>query len=289
MQKKTKEVKLQSCAKINLSLSVGEKSSSNGLHEICSVFAPINLFDEISIKEADDFSVNFTGRFSEGISESDNSITKIFDILQDYQIQCKQKFKIVIKKNIPSMSGLGGGSSNAATILNFLARYFRINPENLRSIAFKAGSDVPFFLNPKVSIVRGFGERIEPIENPGVLGGDDLYIVLFFPDINCSTVDIYKKFDELGSFCNIKSVKIDKEDILRHCIEAGNDLESAVISHAPILKKYLASIRQYKPILSGITGSGSGFFAVFLNKNDAILCQKKANLGVESLICRVKN
>mgnify|MGYP001249668762 FL=1 len=112
--------KIKSHAKINLALNVVGKK--NSLNKIESVVSFINLHDEILIKKIkkNNHKIKFIGKFSSNI-KSNNTVSKLFNIIDKKKI-LKDKNKIIIKKNIPSESGLGGGSMNAATILNFLIK-----------------------------------------------------------------------------------------------------------------------------------------------------------------------
>ena len=112
--------KIKSHAKINLALNVVGKK--NSLHKIESVVSFINLHDEILIKKIkkNNHKIKFIGKFSSNI-KSNNTVSKLFNIIDKKKI-LKDKYQIIIKKNIPSESGLGGGSMNAATILNYLIK-----------------------------------------------------------------------------------------------------------------------------------------------------------------------
>ena len=112
---------LKSFAKINLALHVTGKLTN--LHKIESIVKFIDLHDTISINEINSYKhkVSFIGNFSKKIKK-DNTVNKLFEILEKKNFLKKKKFQVKIKKNIPQESGLGGGSMNAATILNFLIK-----------------------------------------------------------------------------------------------------------------------------------------------------------------------
>ena len=110
---------IRSHAKINLALNVIGKTPT--LHKIESIVAFVSLYDEIIIKKinSDKHNISFTGKFSRNISKK-NTISKLLEILENKKLLKNDKFKIIIKKNIPIKSGLGGGSMNAANILSYL-------------------------------------------------------------------------------------------------------------------------------------------------------------------------
>ena len=111
---------VKSFAKINLALNVVGKS--NKLHKVESLVAFIDLHDLIYINQiqSTNHKIVFIGKFSKNIS-SNNTVSKLLKILDEKKF-IKQKFNIKIIKNIPQKAGLGGGSMNAANILNFLIK-----------------------------------------------------------------------------------------------------------------------------------------------------------------------
>ena len=112
--------KIKSFAKINLALNVVGKLQS--LHKIESIISFLDLYDEIIITKINskNHKIKFIGKFSNGIG-SKNTVSKLLENIDKKKL-LKNKFKIIIKKNIPSKAGLGGGSMNAANILNFLSK-----------------------------------------------------------------------------------------------------------------------------------------------------------------------
>ena len=116
-----KNFKIKSYCKINLFLKVIKKLSNN-YHNIISLITFCNLHDIISISKikSPKDKISFSGKFKKGINKRSNTITKILNLLRRSKLLENQTFKINIKKNIPHGSGLGGGSSNAADLLNYL-------------------------------------------------------------------------------------------------------------------------------------------------------------------------
>ena len=112
--------KIKSYAKINLALNVVGKTKS--LHKIESIVSFLNLHDEILIREikSKNHKIKFIGKFSNGIN-SKNTISQLFKNIDKKKL-LKNKYQIIIKKNIPQESGLGGGSMNAANIMNFFLK-----------------------------------------------------------------------------------------------------------------------------------------------------------------------
>jgi 4-diphosphocytidyl-2-C-methyl-D-erythritol kinase len=112
---------LKSYAKINLALNVTGKR--NSMHKIESIISFIDLHDLISIQniKSNNHKISFYGKFSKNIKR-ENTVQKLLDLLDRSNLLKNKKFKISIKKNIPQEAGLGGGSMNAAAILNFFIK-----------------------------------------------------------------------------------------------------------------------------------------------------------------------
>ena len=119
---------IKSCAKINLALNVTGKLFS--LHKIESIVSFVSLHDLITIKRVynEKHQISFNGKFSKNIKKN-NTVEKLFNILDEQKLLNNKKFQVKIKKNIPQEAGLGGGSMNAANILNFLIkkRFIKLN------------------------------------------------------------------------------------------------------------------------------------------------------------------
>ena len=112
--------KIKSRAKINLALNVVGKSKS--LHKIESIVSFLDLHDEILIRKikSKKHKIRFTGKFSNGI-KSKNTISQLLEKIDKKKL-LKDKYQVIVKKNIPSQAGLGGGSMNAASIINFFKK-----------------------------------------------------------------------------------------------------------------------------------------------------------------------
>ena len=113
--------KIKSYAKINLALNIVGKNKL--LHKIESIISFLDFYDEILIKiiKNKNHKIKFIGKFSNNIS-LDNTVSKLFKIIEKKKLLKNLKFEIIIKKNIPLEAGLGGGSMNASNILKFLIK-----------------------------------------------------------------------------------------------------------------------------------------------------------------------
>ena len=141
--------KIKSYAKVNLSLYVIGKSKSK-LHRIESLISFINLHDEIVINKSNKkfHSIKFYGKFSKGIPKN-NTLSKLFKYLDNKKLLGDKKYSLIVKKNIPQKSGMGGGSMNAAAVIKYLLKkkIIILKKKDLEKISDFVGSDVKLGLD----------------------------------------------------------------------------------------------------------------------------------------------
>ena len=254
---------LNSYSKINLSLSINSKSR-DGLHEIQSLFCLINLSDKIKIykinKKKDQ--IRFMGAFVKHIKKSDNSIDKLLKLLRRLKL-ISGYYSVTIQKNIPVFGGLGGGTSNAAFILKFLLKE-RITKNILNIIEKLIGSDLRLFF-----CKQGFLEKLKTVRE--VKKKKKLVFLLIYPNINCSTREIYlnvKKYSKKKIFSLYKINT--KKKFISYILDNKNELQSIAEKKYPIIKKLLTDIGTKKGCyLSRMTGSGSVCYGIFHNERVA--------------------
>ena len=147
-----KNFKIKSYCKINLTLRVVKKLN-NGYHNIVSLITFCDLHDVISISKVSNLKdkISFSGKFKKGINKKSNTITMVLNLLRRVKLLGNQTYKINIQKNIPHGSGLGGGSSNAADLLNYfnLKMRLKLNNTKIEKLAKQIGSDVLVNLKKK--------------------------------------------------------------------------------------------------------------------------------------------
>ena len=270
---------LKSFAKINLALHVTGKLTN--LHKIESIVKFIDLHDTISINEINSYKheVSFIGNFSKKIKE-DNTVNKLFEILEKKNFLKKKKFQVKIKKNIPQESGLGGGSMNAATILNFLIKkkIIKINQKKILQITKLIGSDVILGIKPKSAILSSNSKIKKFLKTP------NFNILLVRPNFGCSTKKIYsgvKRFSK-SRFNNPKKNMMNLNSLLKY----ENDLEKVAFSKYPklkILKSFLENLN--KPLFVRMTGSGSVMVAYYQKKQDCELAKVRFKRKFKNYWC----
>ena len=265
-------ITLTAPAKVNLFLKIIGKRK-DGYHDIYTIFEKISLADNITITSA-----------PHGIKVcSDKVITRNYKdniaykaaelVIKEFKIS--SGVSIYIKKRIPMAAGLGGGSSDAASVLIGMDRLFKLHipKKRMLNLAAKLGADVPFFvLGAAFAIGKGAGERLKPLKI-----GKKLWHLLIFPGFKSATKGIYEAFDRLDFALtrrngNVRMYPLFKSSTGFGAIEAMlyNDLQCAAISEKKVLgsmiKRLTASLGK-KVILSG---SGPSVFCLYRTKKEAV-------------------
>jgi len=275
-------------AKLNLCLFLGPRRE-DGLHELCSLFEPLALADSLEVTESERDAVLCPG------VEGENLAARALAALRDAGWEAPP-LRIAIEKRVPVAAGLGGGSADAAAVLR-LARgdFFPHSGKNpptpdLPAIAARLGADVPSQLDPAPALVRGAGERIEPLPAPPP------HAVLLLPEGGgLSTAAVFAEADRLG-------LGRDAEELaalagrLREAAGGGaspldyaellaNDLEPAARSLRPEIGAALDALRDAGAPLALLTGSGPTAVGLFpaigdarmaaerIDRDDAIVCE----------------
>jgi len=264
--------KLNAFCKVNLSLRILNKLSNN-YHKIQSFISFCNLYDEIHISEIKkpQDKINFLGKFRKGIDNKSNTITKVLKLLRKEKKLTDKAFKIKVKKNIPHGSGLGGGSSDAASLINFfnLKMKLKLNKKKIYNLASLVGADVPCCLVQKNLYLTG--KKIKIIKTK-----KNFNILIVFPNFLCSTRNIYLKNKEFSSARSVSSSILSNEKKLINFLQNDhNGLEKIVVKMHPIIGKIIRSIyNQEGCYFSRITGSGSACIGLFSNVKTASLAKK---------------
>ena len=266
--------KIKSYCKINLSLRVLKKLNS-GYHNIISLITFCDLHDVISISKIRNLKdkINFSGKFKKGINKKSNTITEVLNLLRNKKLLENQAFKINIKKNIPHGSGLGGGSSNAADLLNYcnLKMKLKLNKNKIKKLASQIGSDVPVNLERKNTFLTGKKDKILRFSQKFKLN-----LLIVYPNLICSTKKIYQKNKKISLPKPYSSFYIkNNKKLINFLKNERNDLEKTVIKIYPKVKKIIDYIKSQKGCyFSRITGSGSACIGIFSNMKNAIYTQR---------------
>ncbi|MBR0439956.1 MAG: 4-(cytidine 5'-diphospho)-2-C-methyl-D-erythritol kinase [Bacilli bacterium] len=260
-----KSLLLKSWAKINICLNVVNKRP-DGYHELDMIILPLKLHDSIlfsELKNATDHFVTIDD-FSLGLLKYNIATAAIEKMQKKYKF--KNKFRITIHKVIPMQSGLGGGSSNAATVINGVNSYLKLNLpyEELVAISTGLGADIPFFITSKPARCRGIGEKIDFVNVK-----NDYYCLIVKPEQGCSTQGVYEVSDKM----NLKTGDV---ELVKKALEEGDDdllaasifnaLEEPAISLVPEILVIKNKLRALGLKIVQMTGSGSSVFALSTDK-----------------------
>jgi 4-diphosphocytidyl-2-C-methyl-D-erythritol kinase len=270
---------LHAPAKLNLCLYLGRRRD-DGLHELCSLFEPLALADLIRVEGAN----HGDEVVCPGV-EGENLASQALARLRQRGWN-RAPLRVEIEKRVPVAAGLGGGSADAAAILRLAAG----EVDDLPGLAAELGADVPSQLDPALTLVRGAGERVEPLPEPTP------HAVILLPDGGgLSTAEVFAEADRLG-------LGRDAEELdtlagrLREAAAGGasplayaclltNDLEPAARSLRPEIDEALEALRGVGAPVALLSGSGPtavGLFgdlaaaraaAATLDRDDAIVCE----------------
>ena len=282
-----KNFKIKSFCKINLSLKV-IKRLNNSYHNIKSLITFCGLYDLISISKIKNLNdkISFSGKFKKGINKKSNTVTKILNLLRKNKLLKNQAFKINIQKNIPHGSGLGGGSSNAADLLNYcnLKMKLKLNKNKIKKLASQIGSDVPVNLERKNTFLTGKKDKILRFSQKFKLN-----LLIVYPNLICSTKKIYQKNKKISFSKRQPSFSaISNKKLINFLKSEHNELEKIVIKIYPKVKKIIDYIKSQKGCyFSRITGSGSACIGIFSNMKNAIYAQKLIKLKYPKYWCAV--
>lgn len=244
-------------AKLNLALRILSRRH-DGFHEIDSIVQTISLADRLTV-ELQDQGLDVENDLGVRPDE-DLAVRAAALVLREKGVS--DGARITVTKGIPAGAGLGGGSSDAAAVLVALDRLTPppLPRETLHLLAERLGSDVPLFLVGGRLRMAGRGERIAALR-----AGEREWFVVLVPPIQCLTPLVYKCFDEIH--CRV--------GIAEGLVSLGeNDLEQAALTVYPELLPYQRAVRELEARYSGMSGSGSSFFAAFDEKGAADVAQR---------------
>jgi len=240
-------------AKLNLFLHVlGRRAEGEyaGYHELQTVFRLIDRADRVGVAARDDGEIRFSGVFGE-----ENLCVRAARLLQK-KTGSKKGCDLVLEKNIPVGGGMGGGSSDAATVLLVLNKlwHLQIKKQDLLKIGLELGADVPFFLFGRNALGEGIGERLQALDLPPAW-----YLVLT-PQVSVSTKE---------TFANALTSGGKRLTIPPFFPGQGkNDLEPVVAGRHPEVAACLAWLKSRCP-QARMTGSGAGVFAELQSESEA--------------------
>ena len=257
--------------KLNLFLHVLGRRA-DGMHELQTVFRLIDRCDRIGIRVRDDGETRFSGAF-----DNENLCVKAARLLKN-ETQTPLGCDIALEKTLPVGGGLGGGSSDAATVLLVLNRFWKLNlkRKELMELGLRLGADVPFFVYGRSAVGEGAGERFKELDLKPAW-----YLVLT-PQVSVSTKEIFAD----GSLTR------DTKPLKMSAFLPGqgrNDLEPTALRRFPEIAEHLAWLRKCSPPGSfppRMTGSGACVFAEFQRPEDADALYEQLPTAMRGFVAR---
>ncbi|HWD12716.1 4-(cytidine 5'-diphospho)-2-C-methyl-D-erythritol kinase [Pseudochrobactrum sp. sp1633] len=252
-------------AKLNLALHVTGRRD-DGYHLLDTLVAFAGYGDEITISPAQEDSFTLSGRFGQQLPvNGDNLVLKARDALREHFPQQSTAIAIHLEKNLPVASGIGGGSSDAATLLALLIRLWNIKPEQtlLKQICLQLGADVPMCLHGQLYggalIAKGIGEDVQSLSGLPVLP-----LVLVNDGTAISTPQIFKHMHKRDNPALPELARFDSHAELCNFLKTTrNDLLPPAAQLAPQLPEILQILRDCGAHYAQMSGSGATCFGIY--------------------------
>ncbi len=250
-------------AKINIGLDIINRRQ-DGFHDIVSCFFPLPFFD---VLEAVPNSKSTGLEFEQTGIELDNTpqnnlVVRAYDLLsKDYKLP---DTKAILYKNIPPGAGLGGGSADAAFMLQLLNTMYElcISQEKLYEYASLIGSDCSFFLYNKPALIEGRGDKFVGLSQKFNIK----YIVLIMPGIHISTAWAYSKINPKQAAYNLQTSL--QAPVSEWKSRVFNDFEPPVFKKHKKLHDIKEKLYKAGAFYASLTGTGSTVYGLFLQQPD---------------------
>ncbi len=256
------KVRVLSPAKINLFLKVLRKRK-DGFHEILSWMQMVDLQDEIALEKTSQGIEIISDQKSVPTDSSNLAFWAAEFFLRKTKITGGVRIKI--KKRIPVGAGLGGGSSNAASVLTGLQRLFkaRLTYVQMISLARRLGSDVPFFFTTGSALATGRGEKVHSLNLPL-----NYWLVLVNPGFEVSTKWAYSQVEPspIKYRAALKAKQLTLAEMLVQQKKLGNDFQKIACRRFPEVGLIIGKLEKSGALYAAMSGSGPTVFGIFRDK-----------------------
>ncbi|GAA2737222.1 4-(cytidine 5'-diphospho)-2-C-methyl-D-erythritol kinase [Pedococcus aerophilus] len=261
-------------AKVNLELLVGAPRE-DGYHPLATVYHAVSLYDEVTVVGADDWGVGVSGPQSLGVPVDESNLALRAARMLAEVGEVREPVHVSIRKDIPVMGGMAGGSADAAAALVACDRLWglALPRTELEEIAAELGSDVPFLLSGGTSMGSGRGEVLAP-----VLARGSFHWVFALSETGLSTPAVYAECDRLRGETPVKHPSSSPQ--MMQALRSGdpralgealqNDLQAAAISLMPALGDVLDAGLEFGALGGVVSGSGPTV-AFVVENNEAAL------------------
>jgi len=257
---------MKAYAKINVGLNILDKRD-DGYHNIETIFVPVNIYDDLEFFDSDKISVETNWKY---LPEDEHNLCyKAAKILQEKYAPDKA-IHIKVTKKIPVGAGLGGGSSDAAVVLNELNKMWELNLsyDELFKIALSLGSDVPYFLKQGIAYALGRGEELTYIDLKL-----PYHVIVVYPNVSISTKWAYETYQEkehskLVEYNKFLQSAIHEPDLFRE--KFINDFEIIVFTKYAGLISIKNVLYEKGALFASLSGTGSTLFGFYLHEKTAL-------------------
>lgn len=266
-------------AKINFSLRVLEMRADR-FHTLDSVVVPVDFGDEVTLTAAEETELEM---IADGVTlaalpaDPEKNLAMRAIRLLEREAGRALPSRVTIRKRIPLGGGLGGGSSNAATVLRLMNEQWALqfSQERLCALAAELGSDVPLFILDGTVRMRGRGEQVERL---AMAQAAPLWVVLANGGTLCPTAEVYRAYDEGenvssdltrgGSFCNTLSLFLQTGDVEKVARHVMNDLEAPCFRLFPAVAKTAHALSVAGCRAVTLCGSGATVFGLVRTREE---------------------
>ncbi|UXA05855.1 4-(cytidine 5'-diphospho)-2-C-methyl-D-erythritol kinase [Mycobacterium sp. SMC-2] len=246
--------------KVNLYLAVGDRRE-DGYHELTTVFQAVSLLDEVTVRNADVLSLELVGEGADKLPTDERNLAWQAAELMAEHVGRAPDVSIMIDKSIPVAGGMAGGSADAAAVLVAMNSLWELNVprRDLRMLAARLGSDVPFALHGGTALGTGRGEELAT-----VLSRNTFHWVLAFADGELLTPAVFRELDRLreagdpprlaGPGPVLAALAAGDPEQLASLL--GNEMQAAAVSLNPRLRRTLRAGVQAGALAGIVSGSG---------------------------------
>lgn len=260
----TGSVTVRAPGKVNLYLAVGDRRD-DGYHELTTVFQAVSLQDEVTVRNADVLSLELVGEGAEKLPTDERNLAWQAAELMAEHVGRAPDVSIMIDKSIPVAGGMAGGSADAAAVLVAMNSLWELNVprRDLRMLAAKLGSDVPFALHGGTALGTGRGEELAT-----VLSRNSFHWVLAFADGELLTPKVFAELDRLREAPRKGKAppRLAEPGPVLAALAAGdpeqlapllgNEMQAAAVSLAPALRRALRAGVEAGALAGIVSGSG---------------------------------
>ena len=256
-----KTMNMKAYAKVNIGLRINGVRD-DGYHTLKTLFQTISFHDNLQLEIQDERGINFSSTGLEVPPGDDNLCVKAAQKVLDKK-NLKSGIKIRLEKNISVGTGLGGGSSDAATVIRGLNKLLNLDLDNsdMEAIALELGADIPFFIRGGCQYAEGIGELLRPGEIE-----DNFTVLLVIPRISIDTGWAYNNVDYLSLTSDTEDVNLarfPRNGESKKRIYFRNDFEKLVFSKYTEIGEIKRQISDSGAVFASLSGSGSAVFGLY--------------------------